>query len=106
MYFLVRQVSTRFSIPPQLNYEVEENGNLNITCVAVGSPMPNVKWQKGESPPWIRFDLLLSHEAIFLFKRLVGVPKTFRLLMAAVNGEWGWWGRCLQAAWWEKWCSC
>ena len=27
--------------------QVKNGGNLNITCVAVGSPMPFVKWRQG-----------------------------------------------------------
>ena len=43
----MRRVIPRFSISPDTKYEVLQGGQLNITCVAVGSPMPNVKWQKG-----------------------------------------------------------
>lgn len=35
-----------FSIPPDELYEVMPGTNFNITCVAVGSPMPYVKWKK------------------------------------------------------------
>lgn len=43
---LVRRVPPRFSIPPT-NQEVMPGGSVNLTCVAVGSPMPYVKWMKG-----------------------------------------------------------
>lgn len=46
-FFLVRRVSPQFSIPPQPSNEVMLGGSLNLTCVAVGSPMPFVKWRKG-----------------------------------------------------------
>ncbi|XP_053186669.1 receptor-type tyrosine-protein phosphatase S-like [Scomber japonicus] len=39
----VRRVPPRFSILPS-NYEIMPGGSVNITCVAVGSPMPYVKW--------------------------------------------------------------
>uniref|UniRef100_A0A8C6Q452 protein-tyrosine-phosphatase n=1 Tax=Nothobranchius furzeri TaxID=105023 RepID=A0A8C6Q452_NOTFU len=39
----VRRVPPRFSIPPT-NQEIMPGGSVNITCVAVGSPMPYVKW--------------------------------------------------------------
>ncbi|KAK7884142.1 hypothetical protein WMY93_027265, partial [Mugilogobius chulae] len=39
----VRRVPPRFSIPPS-NHEVMPGGSLNLTCVAVGAPMPSVKW--------------------------------------------------------------
>ncbi|XP_021235671.1 receptor-type tyrosine-protein phosphatase delta isoform X7 [Numida meleagris] len=42
----VRRVPPRFSIPPT-NHEIMPGGNVNITCVAVGSPMPYVKWMLG-----------------------------------------------------------
>ncbi|KAM4564826.1 receptor-type tyrosine-protein phosphatase delta isoform 1-T1 [Fundulus diaphanus] len=42
----VRRVPPRFSIPPT-NNEIMPGGSVNITCVAVGSPMPYVKWMLG-----------------------------------------------------------
>ncbi|XP_048108089.1 protein tyrosine phosphatase receptor type Fa isoform X6 [Alosa alosa] len=39
----VRRVPPRFSIPPN-NHEVMPGGSVNLTCVAVGAPMPFVKW--------------------------------------------------------------
>lgn len=46
MCFPVRRVPPRFSIPPTDN-EIMPGGSVNITCVAVGSPMPYVKWMLG-----------------------------------------------------------
>ncbi|XP_068449268.1 protein tyrosine phosphatase receptor type Fa isoform X1 [Clinocottus analis] len=43
----VRRVPPRFSIPPT-NHEVMPGGSVNLTCVAVGAPMPYVKWMSGE----------------------------------------------------------
>uniref|UniRef100_A0AAX7VKJ2 Receptor-type tyrosine-protein phosphatase S n=1 Tax=Astatotilapia calliptera TaxID=8154 RepID=A0AAX7VKJ2_ASTCA len=42
----LRRVPPRFSIPPTDN-EIMPGGSVNITCVAVGSPMPYVKWMMG-----------------------------------------------------------
>ncbi|KAM9791632.1 receptor-type tyrosine-protein phosphatase S isoform 7-T7 [Syngnathus typhle] len=42
----LRRVPPRFSIPPS-NHEIMPGGSINITCVAVGSPMPYVKWMVG-----------------------------------------------------------
>ncbi|XP_035269163.1 LOW QUALITY PROTEIN: receptor-type tyrosine-protein phosphatase S-like [Anguilla anguilla] len=42
----VRRVPPRFSIVPT-NHEIMPGGSVNITCVAVGSPMPYVKWMLG-----------------------------------------------------------
>ncbi|XP_051943511.1 receptor-type tyrosine-protein phosphatase S-like isoform X1 [Hippocampus zosterae] len=39
----LRRVPPRFSILPS-NHEIMPGGSVNITCVAVGSPMPYVKW--------------------------------------------------------------
>ncbi|XP_044225396.1 receptor-type tyrosine-protein phosphatase F isoform X4 [Thunnus albacares] len=47
LYVRVRRVPPRFSIPPT-NQEVMPGGSVNLTCVAVGSPMPYVKWMMGE----------------------------------------------------------
>ncbi|XP_049335762.1 protein tyrosine phosphatase receptor type Fa isoform X7 [Astyanax mexicanus] len=47
LYVRVRRVPPRFSIPPT-NHEVMPGGSLNLTCVAVGAPMPYVKWMTGE----------------------------------------------------------
>ena len=41
-------MAPRFSIPPDPYYEVMSGSDLNITCVAVGSPMPYVKWKKDQ----------------------------------------------------------
>lgn len=45
-FFAVRRVAPRFSIPPS-NHEVMPGGSVNLTCVAVGAPMPYVKWMAG-----------------------------------------------------------
>ncbi|XP_061653479.1 receptor-type tyrosine-protein phosphatase S-like isoform X1 [Phyllopteryx taeniolatus] len=42
----LRRVAPRFSILPS-NHEIMPGGSVNITCVAVGSPMPYVKWMVG-----------------------------------------------------------
>uniref|UniRef100_A0A8D0EEV3 Receptor-type tyrosine-protein phosphatase S n=1 Tax=Strix occidentalis caurina TaxID=311401 RepID=A0A8D0EEV3_STROC len=42
----LRRVAPRFSILP-VSHEIMPGGNVNITCVAVGSPMPYVKWMQG-----------------------------------------------------------
>ncbi|XP_014911101.1 receptor-type tyrosine-protein phosphatase S isoform X5 [Poecilia latipinna] len=42
----LRRVPPRFSISPN-NHEIMPGGSVNITCVAVGSPMPYVKWMLG-----------------------------------------------------------
>ncbi|CAG5896479.1 unnamed protein product [Menidia menidia] len=47
LYVRVRRVPPRFSIPPT-NQEVMPGGSVNLTCVAVGSPMPYVKWTTGQ----------------------------------------------------------
>ncbi|XP_032902536.1 receptor-type tyrosine-protein phosphatase S-like isoform X31 [Amblyraja radiata] len=43
----VRRVPPRFSISPPFSQEIVPGGSVNITCVAVGSPMPYVKWMLG-----------------------------------------------------------
>ncbi|XP_046732783.1 receptor-type tyrosine-protein phosphatase S-like isoform X2 [Silurus meridionalis] len=39
----IRRVPPRFTILPS-SHEIMPGGSVNITCVAVGSPMPYVKW--------------------------------------------------------------
>lgn len=46
-FFSVRRVPPQFSIPPPPQHEVMLNSDLNLTCVAIGSPMPYVKWRRG-----------------------------------------------------------
>ncbi|KAF6110979.1 protein tyrosine phosphatase receptor type F [Phyllostomus discolor] len=46
LYVRVRRVAPRFSIPPT-SHEVMPGGSVNLTCVAVGAPMPYVKWMMG-----------------------------------------------------------
>lgn len=47
LYVKVRRVPPQFSRPPDMVNEVMLGGNLTLTCVAVGSPMPFVKWRQG-----------------------------------------------------------
>jgi len=42
----VRRVPPHFSILPE-STDVASGGAVNLTCVAVGSPMPHVKWRLG-----------------------------------------------------------
>ncbi|XP_065213567.1 tyrosine-protein phosphatase Lar isoform X3 [Planococcus citri] len=46
LYVKVRRVAPQFSIAPPQYKEVKLGDDFNITCVAIGSPMPYVKWQK------------------------------------------------------------
>lgn len=47
VFVLVRRVPPQFSIPPPEQHEVTLGSDLNLTCVAIGSPMPYVKWRRG-----------------------------------------------------------
>ncbi|KAG0420670.1 hypothetical protein HPB47_003359 [Ixodes persulcatus] len=47
LFVRVRRVPPYFTVPPELSYEVTLGANLNLTCVAVGSPMPYVRWRQG-----------------------------------------------------------
>jgi len=47
LYVKIRRVPPQFSRPPDVVNEVMLGGSLNLTCVAVGSPMPFVKWRRG-----------------------------------------------------------
>ncbi|XP_066505395.1 protein tyrosine phosphatase receptor type Db [Hoplias malabaricus] len=46
LYVRVRRVPPRFSVPP-MDHEIMPGGGVNITCQAVGVPMPYVKWMLG-----------------------------------------------------------
>ncbi|XP_059619067.1 tyrosine-protein phosphatase Lar isoform X2 [Phlebotomus argentipes] len=48
LYVKVRRVPPQFSRRPEALSEVMLGSNLTLTCVAVGSPMPYVKWRKGD----------------------------------------------------------
>ncbi|XP_077973840.1 receptor-type tyrosine-protein phosphatase delta-like isoform X3 [Styela clava] len=41
-----RSFPPKFSISPYRQYDVPVGQGVNVTCVAVGGPMPKVKWQK------------------------------------------------------------
>lgn len=45
--FLARVVPPYFSVPPAQLTQVVAGNDLNLTCTAVGSPMPIVYWKKG-----------------------------------------------------------
>ncbi|KAI9585100.1 hypothetical protein GQX74_000947 [Glossina fuscipes] len=47
LYVKVRRVPPTFSRPPEPINEVMLGSSLNLSCIAVGSPMPHVKWMKG-----------------------------------------------------------
>ena len=42
----MRRVPPHFTLPLRRE-EVDPNGSVNLTCVAVGSPMPFVRWRDG-----------------------------------------------------------
>jgi len=44
--FAVRRVPPHFSVPPD-NVDVMPGGSVNLTCIAVGSPTPIVRWRLG-----------------------------------------------------------
>ncbi|CAJ0945700.1 unnamed protein product, partial [Mesorhabditis belari] len=46
LYVKVRRVPPYFSYKLEKLYKVHIGGNLNLTCVAVGYPMPRVFWKK------------------------------------------------------------
>ncbi|KAI4473559.1 hypothetical protein M0802_016053 [Mischocyttarus mexicanus] len=46
LYVKVRRVVPTFSIPPPAVSDVTLGASLNLTCVAVGAPMPVVQWRK------------------------------------------------------------
>lgn len=49
--FSVRKYSPQFTIRPPLVNHVMAGGTLNLTCVAVGSPMPYIRWSRQGEPP-------------------------------------------------------
>ncbi|RWS19227.1 tyrosine-protein phosphatase Lar-like protein, partial [Leptotrombidium deliense] len=49
LYVRTRVVPPYFSIPPEPMYEIMPGSNINLTCVAVGSPMPYVTWKRGHT---------------------------------------------------------
>jgi len=44
--YTVRRVPPHFSMAPD-SVEVLPGGSVNLTCVAVGSPMPAIRWRLG-----------------------------------------------------------
>lgn len=46
LYVKVRRVPPHFSMAPE-NVDVQPGADVNLTCVAVGSPMPQVRWRQG-----------------------------------------------------------
>lgn len=45
--FIVRRVPPHFKTAPPERIEIQPNSSVSIPCMAVGSPMPLVKWRKG-----------------------------------------------------------
>jgi len=46
--FAVLRALPQFSSPPE-SVEVMPGGAANLTCVAIGSPMPHVRWRVGST---------------------------------------------------------
>ena len=44
LFFTVRRQAPAFSRYPEKEIWVDEGQSVNITCIAVGSPMPQVRW--------------------------------------------------------------
>ncbi|UXI17727.1 RING finger protein 11 [Sarcoptes scabiei] len=47
LHVRIRVVPPYFSIPPENVYETMPHKDINLTCVAAGSPVPEVRWRKG-----------------------------------------------------------
>ncbi|KAK5975055.1 Ig domain-containing protein [Trichostrongylus colubriformis] len=47
-YDIVRRVPPYFSYKLERIYRVGAGGSVNLTCVAVGFPMPRVFWKKSD----------------------------------------------------------
>ncbi|XP_037288129.2 tyrosine-protein phosphatase Lar isoform X1 [Rhipicephalus microplus] len=67
LFVRVRRVPPYFASPPERTYEVYPGAALNLTCVAVGAPMPFVQWLRGRvdlaaygEPTLGRNDLMLE----------------------------------------------
>ncbi|KAK5919823.1 hypothetical protein CgunFtcFv8_023686 [Champsocephalus gunnari] len=75
LYVRVRRVPPRFSIPPT-NQEVMPGGSVNLTCVAVGSPMPYVKWKTGETDITKEEDMPMGRNVLEVIKILVSANYT------------------------------
>ena len=48
LFVRTRAVAPYFSIPPEKLYKMLPGSSINLTCVAVGSPMPFVVWKKDD----------------------------------------------------------
>lgn len=74
LFVKVRRVPPTFSRPPPSMNEVMLGSNLNLSCTAVGSPMPSVRWMKGTKwkpilklpYSWLLDDVYIAHLVIKL----------------------------------------
>ncbi|XP_046401143.1 tyrosine-protein phosphatase Lar isoform X4 [Ischnura elegans] len=82
LYVKVRRVPPQFSIPPRPVEEVTVGGDVNLTCVAVGSPMPYVKWREGESIELTPEDQLPIGRNVL---RLMGVTRSANYTCVAAS---------------------
>lgn len=60
------KVPPQFSRPPDAVQEVMLGGNLNLTCVAVGSPMPFVKWRRMDEDLTPENEVTVGKSVLFL----------------------------------------
>ncbi|XP_055886078.1 tyrosine-protein phosphatase Lar-like isoform X13 [Biomphalaria glabrata] len=47
VYIRVRRIAPKFNLQMPNDVKIMPGSDLNLTCVAVGSPMPYVKWRQG-----------------------------------------------------------
>ncbi|CAH1797991.1 unnamed protein product, partial [Owenia fusiformis] len=63
LYVRVRRVPPYFTIKP-VDVRVEKGGDVSIDCVASGSPMPYVKWFKGDIQLTPEFEVQLGRNVL------------------------------------------
>jgi receptor-type tyrosine-protein phosphatase F len=66
LYIVVRRVPPNFAILHDELYEVIRGADLEVTCVAVGSPMPHVKWRKGSQDITDDFETKIGRNVLHL----------------------------------------
>ncbi|XP_052128829.1 tyrosine-protein phosphatase Lar isoform X4 [Frankliniella occidentalis] len=86
LYVKERRVPPSFSIKPEPVQEVMLGEDVNLTCVAVGSPMPRVMWVKGtDTESTSEFETLVGKNILFL--RNVQKSENFTCVAASALGR-------------------
>ncbi|XP_078723776.1 receptor-type tyrosine-protein phosphatase delta-like isoform X6 [Lampetra fluviatilis] len=80
LFVKVRTIPPRFSVLPA-SHEIMPGGSVNLTCVAIGSPMPYVKWKLGHKDLTPEADMPIGRNVL----ELTGIQESGNYTCVAIS---------------------